>query len=450
MHYSKGYARKNKILLQKQQFLTGNPMICSLDLAKKKHAFRVSDRSHLQLAHGHLSHVRDKVEELLERLETLRKKHGYDRIVFFMEGASHFWMTLASLLERRGYAYRLVLNQAVKHQRHLDGQGGDYNDPIDAGHIGDLGRELHFTFSQLPKDPDWIRLRALACEFQELVDLATAEKNRIHAFLETSFPDYYQYFADPFRPTSLATLRGLPYAGTQPETDFVEQARKSFAGKNLQVKRVRKVWQYVHTEDPWGYVEAREPLAERLSAAAQRLQIVLEQQTSLKERLLAAYRKIPYSTYLDSIPNSSPTQNAVLLGILGDPRAFDEARTLVHLAGLNPGMRSSGTYQGQTRITKVGRERLRRAAISATIAVMRAGKNREFVQRFFYLQNREDRPLTALQALCACAAKYLRTVWWLCVNHTTYSPQVAVNGFWDKKKTQLNQLLEDTVMELIN
>jgi len=209
MYHSKGEARNRKLLVRKQQFLGGNPLICSFDLAKKTHAFRVSDRARQPVASGTLSHTREGVERLLEKLEGLRTAQGYDRIVFFMEGASHFWMPLASLFERRGYPYRLVLNQATRHQRHLDGRARNYSDPIDAGHIGDLGRELHFTFSQLPKDPEWIGLRARAAEFQDLQDLATAEKNRIHAFLETAFMGYYAIFIDPFRPSSRAVLRAL-------------------------------------------------------------------------------------------------------------------------------------------------------------------------------------------------------------------------------------------------
>jgi len=448
MRHSKGWTRNRKKISLKQEFLSGNPMICSLDLSKKKHAFRVSDRGQNLLARGRLSHLREGVERLLEELQELRRRKGYDRIVFFMEGASHFWMPIASLLERRGYGYRLVLNRSVKHQRHVAGGSGDRNDPVDAGHIGDLANGLHFSFTQLPKEENWILLRALACEYQELVDLATAEKNRIHAFLETSFCGYYDIFSDPFSESSLAILQTLPKHGTVDETGFIDEVRKVFTGKSFQVKRAKKVLAYLHCGDPWGYIEGRNALSERLALAAQRLQIILAQQRQTREKLLAVYRQIPYSNNIDTIAHSSPLENAVLLGIMGDPRGFDDSRTVVHLAGLNPGDNRSGDFKGETRITKAGRARLRRAAINATMAVLRSGKNPDFIRRFFYLQKRTDRPLTALQALCACAGKYLRTVWWLCVNDKPYSSEIALQGFADKNRTEFGRLIEETVMEL--
>ena len=346
-----------------------------------------------------------------------------------MEGASHFWMPIASLLVRKGYEYRLVENRAVGHQRHLAGQSGHKNDPRDAAHIGSLGSALHFTFTQLPLKEEWIALRSCANEFQELVDLVTAEKNRIHAFLGTIFPGYYTIFHDPFRESSLATLQSLRMAPVLDEKEFVSHVRTFFEGKNLRIKCCKAVWEYVRSEDPWGYVEARTTLVERIASSAERLQLLLKQKDQLKEELLKVYRQIPYASNLDSIHGSSPVENAVLLGILGDPKSFDDARAPVSVAGLDPGERSSGQYHGKTKITKAGRPRLRRAAISAAMAVLQSRKNPDFVRRFFYLQQRSDEPLTALQALCASGGKYLRTAWWLCVKDTNYDPKIAHHGF---------------------
>jgi hypothetical protein len=91
-------------------------MICSFDLAKKQHAYHVLDSSRNLLIRGKVPHSLEGVEQLLERLECLKRKNDCDRIIFFMEGASHFWMPIASLLVRKGYEYRLVENKAVGHQ----------------------------------------------------------------------------------------------------------------------------------------------------------------------------------------------------------------------------------------------------------------------------------------------------------------------------------------------
>jgi transposase len=176
-------------------------------------------------------------------------------------------------------------------------------------------------------------------------------------------------------------------------------------------------------------VEARPALSERIATSAERIQLLSEQQDKVREQLLATYRQIPYQENADSIHGSSSVANAILLGIIGDPKDFDDARTLVSVAGLDPGEQASGEYQGKTRITKAGRVHLRRAATSATMIVLKSRKNPDFVRRFFRLQQRDDHPMMELQALCACAAKYLRTIWWLCVTGTRYEPAVAHQGF---------------------
>jgi len=450
MKYPKGLRREHKKLLRKKQVVTGQTMICALDLAKKRHAFHVLDGNRNILMRGRIPHSLEGMEQLLEKMESLRQENSdYKDIVFFMEGASHFWMPIASLLERKGYEYRLVENRAVGHQRHLSGQSDHKNDPRDAAHIADLGHSLYFTFSQLPLKQEWIHLRACAQEYQELVDLITAEKNRIHAFLGTILVGYYNIFSDPFGMNSLAILQCLDMASVLDEQEFVLCVRKVFKGKNLLIKRCKAVWQYLRSEDPWGYIEARPALLERIKSSAERMQLFLNQQNQLRKQLLKAYHQIPYSFNLNSIHGSSSVENAVLLGVLGEPKLFDEARATVSVAGLEPGERASGQYQGKTRVTKAGRTRLRRAAISASMAVLKSRKNPDFVRRFFYLQQRKDRPLKALQALCACAGKYLRTVWWLCTEDTEYKPEIAHHGFINKRVSNSN-CEDEIVFETVN
>jgi transposase len=451
MRYSKGLRREHKKSLKKKQIVTEKTMICGIDLAKKRHAFHVLDGSRNLLMRGKIPHSLEGMEQLLKELESLRQhKTNCERILFFMEGASHFWMSIASLLERRGYEYHLVENKAVGHQRHLAGQSGHKNDPRDAAHIADLGSSLHFTFSQLPLKAEWIDLRACAHEYQELVNMITAEKNRIHAFLGTIFPGYYNNFHDPFKKNSLAILQSLNMASVLDKEEFVIYVRKVFMGKNLLVKRCKAIWDYVHSDDPWGYIEARSALLERIKSSAERMQFFLKQQEHLRKHLLSAYRQIPYNSNLDSIQGSSSVENAVLLGILGDPKLFDEARATVSLAGLDAGEKTSGQYHGKTRITKVGRIRLRRAAVSAAMTVLQSRKNPDFVRRFFYLQQRNNRPRTALQALCACAGKYLRTVWWLCTTNTEYKSELAHHGFSKNKVEYLERELDEMIFETIN
>jgi hypothetical protein len=232
------------------------------------------------------------------------------------------------------------------------------------------------------------------------------------------------------------------------EDPFTKLVRTFFPGKCLQVQRCRALWRYANSDNPWGYVEARRALSERIAYAAEKAQLFLDQQQRLRGQIIAVYEHIPYAGNLDSIPGSPPVQNAVFLGILGDPKSYDDPRALVQMAGLNPGQRDSGEHHGPTRITKVGRTRLRRAAVTAAMTILTSRRNPDFVRRFFSLQQRDLNPLTACQALCACAGKYLRTAWWLCVRNTVYDSQIASQGFPWAKRPQSQHQQEELAIEI--
>lgn len=118
MRHSKGWARQRQKESKKRELVTDKTMICGLDLTRKRHAFHVLNGGRESVARGKIPHTLEGIEELITKLGTLRREHSCDRIVFFMEGASHFWMPVASLLSRKGYAYRLLhqtLEQAAAH-----------------------------------------------------------------------------------------------------------------------------------------------------------------------------------------------------------------------------------------------------------------------------------------------------------------------------------------------
>jgi len=73
-----------------------------------------------------------------------------------------------------------------------------------------------------------------------------------------------------------------------------------------------------------------------------------------------ALLRVPYATYLLSIPRVGSVTVATILGETGDLRQYRNADAVIKLAGLNLYTISSGSFKGKTRITKRGRPLLRR------------------------------------------------------------------------------------------
>jgi len=73
MRHYKGLRREHKGTQRKKEFVAGRTMICSFDLAKRKHAYRVLDAERNLAVRGHLPCSLEGMEQLLKELEVLRK-----------------------------------------------------------------------------------------------------------------------------------------------------------------------------------------------------------------------------------------------------------------------------------------------------------------------------------------------------------------------------------------
>lgn len=401
-------------------------LVCGIDLGQKEDAFEIADPTNGLISNGKMDHSYNSICDFISELEDYRDEHGYKDITFAMEGTGHMWIQMASFLQRKGHKARLVRNDAVKNKRKLSGHHRHRSDSRAAHHITDLALDGNLLDRRLETQEPWISLRGCAREYQLIIDSITKEKQRIRDFLRNIYPGYEEIFSDPFRLTSMAVLLVLPRVYDLDEDEFIGQVRSHFRGKRLPVGKCREIWRYIHADPPWGYVEGRRAYSQRIGSAARRLTFFKKQKDDLRARLLEAYEQTGYRQNIDSITASRSVQNAIVLGFIGDPSDYHSSGALVRLAGLDIGENSSGTYQGDTQITKCGRGRLRRAVVGSVRRIVNSWQNAAFSEKYYQLM--EEKGFAKYQAYCACGAKYLRTVWWLSVHNDTYDPLVARNG----------------------
>lgn len=103
---------------------------------------------------------------------------------------------------------------------------------------------------------------------------------------------------------------------------------------------------------------------------------------------------------------------AVTVGLffaeVGDISKYSHPQQLVNLAGLSLREHSSGKFKGQTKITKRGRRRLRRALYLAIRPLV--AHNPTFKALHHYYTKRPVRPLKKQQSLIALCCKLLRVL----------------------------------------
>ena len=111
---------------------------------------------------------------------------------------------------------------------------------------------------------------------------------------------------------------------------------------------------------------------------------------------------------------------AGILSELGDISRFDDVKELQKLSGLGIVANSSGKKQGQAKISKRGRKRLRYWLYQGAMSVV--AHNEEFRQLHEYYTTRPENPLKKMQSLIVIACKLLRVIFAILKKGVHYDP----------------------------
>jgi transposase len=133
-----------------------------------------------------------------------------------------------------------------------------------------------------------------------------------------------------------------------------------------------------------------------------------DQINELDQDLHELVEEVPGAKKMIDMKGIGATSVAIFFAEVGDVRNYKHPQQLVNLAGLSLRENSSGRYKGQTRISKRGRKRLRRALyLMARSLVV---NNSSFNTLHNYYKKRSERPLTGQQSLIALCCKLLRVL----------------------------------------
>jgi transposase len=128
----------------------------------------------------------------------------------------------------------------------------------------------------------------------------------------------------------------------------------------------------------------------------------------LDQELEALVETIPGAKQMMNIPGLGATTVALFFAEVGNLTKYSHLQQLVNLAGLSLREHSSGKFKGQTRITKRGRSRLRRALYLAIRPLV--AHNPTFKALHQYYTKQSERPLKKQQSLIALCCNLLRVL----------------------------------------
>ena len=393
---------------QKISQITPSTLIIGIDIAKDKHVARAQDDRGLDFGKRLVFENRiHGFEALLTWVKQHQEKHKKTHVIFGVEPTGHYWKSLAYYLTAKGYDFVVVNPMHVKKSKELDDNSPTKNDTKDAKVIAQLIKDGRYSVPNL-LDGIYAELRECVKIRDQLIEQQMITEGRIQNVIQRYFPEFFDVFGDWEGKAALCTLKLFPFPADLRELtpEDVLQKWKPFVQRGVGIKRATKL---VETSKKSVGIDVGLTFAKReLAYLIEQFELYKRQLEELDQELEAIVEPLPGAQQMMKIPGLGAVTVGLFFAEVGDISTYSHPQQLVNLAGLSLREHSSGKFKGQTRITKRGRKRLRRALYLAIRPLV--AHNSTFKALHHYYTKRPERPLKKQQSLIALCCKLLRVL----------------------------------------
>ena len=411
----------NRTLTKKRAHVKSETLCIGVDMGLKHNVAVVLNESGERLARFGFPNDRDGYDYFHRRMQVLQERRQASGVVVAMEPTNYFWKLLVTELRQRNIEYRLVNAYTVKKHREGDQLDRSKDDDRDALTIADLLRTGKFTETRLLQG-HYSDLRQYVVVYDRLRRDIRRQKNLIRDVVGQLFPELSGVFKDFTGQTILAMLRHHAAAAVVrqmlPE-DFIAAVRADLQGRRLMITKLRRVHQLAIISV--GLQDGIQGLQLGLQGHITTLQVLQSQLAEVQTTLLDTFLTLPESRYLMSVPGLGQISAAFILAEVGDPSHYRRASQWIKLAGTQPVPNKSGQKRNsRTPMSRQGRPRLRTTLFFAVMRLVQVDDT--FASHYQAFQQREDKPLTKMEALGAMMNRLLRILWALVRHQRIYDP----------------------------
>jgi transposase len=429
---SRGDKRRNAKLARLRELVPVDNAILAFDLADEKQAIVLIDHDSQVLARTRVKAKAWRLGPVLQWGREEARKHGFADVTVGCEPTGHRWRVLDQLAAQQNMALVCVQPMLMKGAREREDYTKDKTDDKDAVLIGRLVAQLD-CYAPERADETWAQLRQQGAYRERLITEATACVQQLRDLLECAWPAVLSAAAEPFESTTwcagLAVI--LDRCDGRPErltrlglARFDTAVRRELArwGASRPRRRILAAM-FTALTDQAGVLAQRPGALQRASWVLADWRHIKARKIEVETRMVALLDQLGLTELVTSIPGVSAVGAAAMLAEIGDPTRFDSARALVKHAGLCPRENASGTFTGQSRISRRGRPRLRLAAWRAVWGAL--PHNPVMAARYQHLTARKANQLSDGQARAAIAAALLRWIHAITTRHVTWDAAAA-------------------------
>ena len=333
-----------------------------------------------------------------------------------MESSGHYWMALASHLQRRAIPVAVVNPLAAKYFARSR-LARTKSDPADARSLAEMAMR-----DTLPaRDPlGGVELRQAARFAMTLVEEQAKVCQRLVRLVELGFPELGELFDDPTCRTAREVLRVAPTAraATRRRTATLANANAGPGHRRLGTAKAERL--QAAAADSIAVPELDAEVAFEIGLLLDQYDL-LEHQIADADRRVAGLLDGETARRLQTIPGVGPSIAATLIAEIGDIGRFDDFDQLLAYAGVHPAERSSGRKgvnpETAWHMSKAGNSHLRAAAYRMAIV----GVQHNPVIAAHYTRKRAAGK-SKMNALGHCMRKALAIVWGVWRNGTDFDP----------------------------
>lgn len=406
--------------------ITPSTLIVGIDIAKDKHVARAQDDRGFEFGKRLVFDNRiHGFEQLLDWISRLQRENEKSKLIVGAEPTGHYWLSLAYYLKSKGVNFVLVNPMHVKKSKELDDNSPTKNDTKDARVIAQLVKDGRYSIPNL-LDGIYAELREGIKIRDQLIKQLIIIEGRIQNHIQRYFPEFNDVFKEWDGKTAFFTLREFPFPSDicQMTPEEVVVQWKNVIKGGIGIKRATLLVEKAHRSV--GIKIGLRFARKEIQGLLDQYELYHDQLTELDEEIEELIKEIPGAKEMTDIKGLGSTTVATFFSEVGDLANYQHPQQLVNMAGLSLREHSSGKYKGQTRITKRGRKKLRRALYLAIRPLV--SNNPTFKALHRYYTTRSTNPLKSKQSFIVLCGKLLRVLFVIGKKHCEFDGSKLLKG----------------------
>lgn len=303
-------------------------------------------------------------------------------------------------------------------------------DKSDAHKLANLAKHYNKQPSQNMIKDIHIKIREVTRYYEELSNQMTYLKSTLIQLLDMTFPELQILFKDRYSKIALRVAKLFPHPDYV-DVNNVSKLKELIANSTNKRLSDKKVNSYVeklvsYTNESYPSVPADSFFVDKLIYTIDDLLNSMERQLAIQTQLIDLAQTLDEFKILTSIPGIGELTAAMVIGELGDIRAFTSHKQLNAYIGIDIKRYQSGKTHYKDKINKRGNKRARSLfyiIVQNMLKVQRLYANH--IVDYYYKLKEQPYGKGHKTAVIACVNKLLKTIHHLVINNKEYDYRMS-------------------------